>query len=385
MTNGHNSNQSFMKQVDFKILGICLLLLPACGGEPEEAETPTEAEKTEQTGTVFRYSDLKLLELKKTDAQQFEPISGRVIPQNQTELISEVQGRAIAGSHPFKAGTLFRKGETLIGINSAEFALNLDAQRSSFLNILTGIMPDLKADYTDAYPNWQAYVQNYKMSQTLPDLPKPKSDSEKYFLTSNQVYSSYYAIKAQEERLSKFSIRAPYDGMLSVANLDQGGLVNPGQSIGTFMSFNNYEIESAASRNAANTIEIGAKVTFRFPESDKSFEAIVVRINKIVDQGTQNIPIYFTVKGEGLQAGIYLEGKIPVGNMEGVISIPTASLNRDNTVYVLADDVITKVDVRVLGTQGDSLFVTGLAVGQKLILNSFNVPVNGLKIMKDNG
>ncbi|WP_299532547.1 HlyD family efflux transporter periplasmic adaptor subunit [Ulvibacterium sp.] len=358
----------------------------ACGSTAEkESSEPQEGEpanNSQSTVQVIRKSDLKLQTVKNENVTTYLPITGRVIPKNSTQLVAEVQGRILLGVKSFKEGTSFGKGQTLLRIDSQEFALTLESQKNTFLNILTGMMPDLKADYPDNYQNWLNYVSNYKTGGALPELPQTTSDSEKYFVTSRQVYNTYYSIKAQEERLSKFTLKAPYSGSLSSTLVDNGGLVSPGQPLGTFISNQVYEIESAVSLKLANALKVGQKIEFNSKELNKIFTAMVVRINDIVDPNTQNIPVFLSVKDKALRSGMYLEGRVPSKTYENAMSIPIDILERDNTVHILQNGVIKKQEVFIMNTGMDQVTVRGLVDNSQLVLTTFENPISGLKITK---
>jgi len=368
----------------YALLFAAIATLTVGCGSSEQSEEPAESQPkevaTNQQTYVIRKSDLKLQKVSNQEVSSVDLISGRVIPKTSTTLLAEVQGRVQQGTRPYKAGTYFRKGEVLMQVDSKEFALNLEAQKSAFLNILTGIMPDLKADYPDNYKQWLTYVSQYESNKPLPPLPVTQSASEKYYITANQVYSTYYSLKAQEERLEKYVIRAPYDGILTNALVDLGGLVSPGQPLGTFISNMSYEIEAAVSLRTANRLKIGDTIEFYSTNLTGAFPARVVRINNIIDAQTQNIPVYLTITHPQIKSGIYLEGRVQSTSYTDATTIASDLLLRDQNVLVLQDDIITKREVKVLETKMDSLIVSGLEGNELLVLNSFQVPVEGLKI-----
>ena len=364
-------------------LAVFIGLLVSCGEEPNEGskeEQKTPAPKTESSVQVIRKSDLKLQSITNGTVTSYVQITGRVIPKNTTQLVAEVQGRILSSANPFKAGTSYAKGQTMLRIDSREFVLGLESQKNAFLNILTSMMPDLKADYPDNYQNWLNYVSNYETGGALPALPQTTSDPEKYFVTSRQVYTTFYNIKAQEERLSKFTLRAPYSGSLSVALVDDGGLVSPGQPVGTFISNTVYEIESAVSIPLATKLKPGQKINFKSNGLDKAFTATVSRINDIVDPNTQNIPVFLSVSDADLRSGMYLEGQVNSGSVENAVAIPVEVVDRDNTVHILKDGIIRKVPITIVSTGNEMLTIRGLENNDQLILTTFENPISGLKI-----
>lgn len=358
-----------------------LLFFWNCGGEePQESEEDSEAKISEVSTSELRESDLQLKKVMNGTVNSFAPITGRVIPTNSTQLVAEVQGRIQEGTAPFKEGIRFRKGQVILSIDNKEFALNLEAQKNGFLNSLVRMMPDLKADYPDNFQTWNNYIKNFRSDEMLENLPETISEAERFYVTSQQIYHTYYSIKAQEERLKKYTLIAPYDGILSMAAVDVGGLVSPGQTLGTFISNGKYEIETGVNLSLAKNLREGQSIEFSSRDLDQAFMAKIVRINNILDPQTQNIPVFFAINNDELRSGLYLEGRVELNNFEGAFNIPKACIERDNSVHVLENGVIRKRKVKILASDGDTRTVSGLADGTTLILNSFDKPVVGLKI-----
>lgn len=347
---------------------------------PEEKVESGTVTTDEQVGIKLKKADLQLVAVKQTDKAIERPISGRVVPKNTTQLFSEVQGKILSKGFKLKEGISFSEGESLVRLDAKEFRLQLEAQKSAFLNILTGMMPDLKADYPNNYLSWLAYIKNYKSGENLAQLPKTKSDGEEYYVTANQVYSTYYTIKSLEERLTKFNIVAPYSGSVTVAATDKGGLVSPGQMLGTIINNRSFELEAAAGIDVVAKLRIGDKITFFSNELEGSWIGTVLRINALIDTKTQNIPVYFDIQGPNLMAGMYLEGIFTSESFENVFSIPSVVLTRDEKVLLLENNTIKGKSVELVEFLQDSILVRGLSDHDLLIANQFNVPVEGMKI-----
>lgn len=370
----------------FSLIGLVVGIgLISC--QSPESEQQMQSEKPDdvavsQHGQSFKVTkaDLELIRVTNTSKSLKWPVSGRVVPKNTTQLFSEVQGKVLNVNFRLKEGISFRKGEVLLSLDGKEFSLELESQRSAFLNILTGMMPDLKADYPDNYTNWLNYVGSYEGGKPLEELPKTTSEGERYFVTANQVYSTYYSIKALEERLGKYQILAPYSGMVTSANADKGSLVSPGQLLGTIINNTSYELEAAASLEIASKLKVGDRVIFTSNEMPGKWTGNVLRINDIVDAKTQNIPIYFEIEGANLKAGMYLEGKFSGEAYADVFTIPSSILTRDNKVLLLAENTILSKTINPVEFLQDSIIVRGLSDRDILIANQFDVPVEGLKL-----
>ena len=139
--------------------------------------------------------------------------NGNLVAQRRLEIFSEVQGVLQKGSKLFKPGQEYRKGQTLLSLNSSEYYATVQSQKSALYDQITSIMPDLRLDYPEAYPKWQAYLNNFDVSKATPPLPEVTSEKEGYFISGRNIQTAYYNVKNLEQRLSKYNIIAPFSGL----------------------------------------------------------------------------------------------------------------------------------------------------------------------------
>jgi hypothetical protein len=126
------------------------------------------------------------------------PITGKLIAFDKVDIFAEVSGVLKPNSSRFREGNTYRKGEVLLSIDSDVPYQNLQSQKSTLLNAITLIMPDLKLDYPESFPAWQQYLDEFNMNKPLTPLPEPKNDKEKYFITGRNIYNQYYGYLAFE-------------------------------------------------------------------------------------------------------------------------------------------------------------------------------------------
>jgi multidrug efflux pump subunit AcrA (membrane-fusion protein) len=360
------------------------IISSACGSNDNseaqaELNTSLNAKTTDSNIQVVRRSDLSIKNVRLSEIINNGFISGRVIPANEIQVIAEVQG-ILKLNNLFKAGEHFSKGELLLEIEDEAFAFALKAKKSAFLSVLAGIMPDIKADYPESYDSWFSYLTNYDTGSKLAQIPDPISDSEKFFLTSRGVYQNYFQIKADEFKLSKYQIYAPFSGSISNTIIDEGSLVSPGQILGTFISSDNFELQAAATLSVLESLQIGQKVIFYSQDLSREYNAKVLRITDIIDAATQSVVVYFSVSGKGLKSGLYLEASLDLNRFNNAYTIHKDLLSRDNNVYTIVDNTIQAKKVKVLKSSQDSIVVSGLSTNDQLILNRFNKPIQGLKV-----
>ena len=186
--------------------------------------------------------------------------NGNLVAKNKMEIFSEVQGVLIPSNKEFRPGNSYRKGETILKLNSEEHFANLQAQKSNLYNTITSIMPDLRLDYPSEYEKWLTYLQSFDFDKTTPDLPQTNSEKEKFFISGRNIYTTYYNVKNMEVRLSKFTIRAPYNGILTDALVNPGSLIRQGQKLGEFIDPKIYEMEVAINAKYMDLLQIGNTV-----------------------------------------------------------------------------------------------------------------------------
>ena len=98
-------------------------------------------------------------------------LTGRLQANQKVELFAEVGGTILPNGNRFKEGNFVKKGQLVLQIDNEEPKLNLLAQKSSLMNQITLMLPDLKADYPQSFPAWEAYLKEMDLEQILPPLP----------------------------------------------------------------------------------------------------------------------------------------------------------------------------------------------------------------------
>ena len=96
------------------------------------------------------------------------PANGNLTAKRRVEVYAEVQGVFQKGNKLFNAGQPYSAGETIIRIDDSEYYASVQSAKSNLYNLITSIMPDLRLDYLEVYPKWQAYLSNFDMDNTTP-------------------------------------------------------------------------------------------------------------------------------------------------------------------------------------------------------------------------
>jgi len=300
--------------------------------------------------------------------------SGRLVSKNRVEVYAEVQGVMENTAKEFKPGSHYRTGEVMVKIRSNDYYANLQAQKSVLQNLITSVLPDLRLDYPEAYLKWDDYLRKFDMNKSIGKLPKTSSEKEKFFITGKNIYTTYYNTKNLEIILQKYTLRAPFNGILTDAVVTPGTVVRPGQKLGEYIDPTIYELEVAVSKSMLADLSVGKKVEVSNPEGNgESWQGRISRINGRVNTSTQTVNIFIDVKGKDLREGMYMQAIIDGLPKENAYEVARNLLVDDTNLYVVEDSILVKVPIIILYKTNETIIVGGLKDNSQLV----NYPISG--------
>lgn len=307
-----------------------------------------------------------------SEVQSSISIDGRVSAYEKIDIAAEVTGRLLSTEKKWKDGNYFKKGELLFQIDNDDERFNLYSQRSTLLNAITQIMPDLKFDYPEAFEKWKSYLDAFDSEKTTPPLPQISSAQEKYFIAGKNILSTYYSIKSAEKKLGDYMVYAPFNGVFLTVNSFPGSIVNPGASLGRIMNTSRYELSTPINAKDFDLIRVGQTVKLIAEDLGKTYNGTINRISTQIDQTTQSIPIYISVSGRGLRDGMYLKGELSGNKIKDVITLPREALVSQNQIYIVKDSMIMSKEIEVVLRNEKGVFARGISPNDEVIVSGLN-------------
>ena len=297
--------------------------------------------------------------------------SGRVFSKEQVALSAEVSGKIMPGNIPFKEGQSFRRGDLLLKIYDKEAGLSLKANKSSFLNNLAGILPDLKIDYPDSYDLWFNFFDSIDIEKDLPELPEIKSTKEKVFLASRNILSAYYNIKSAESIFKKHYIYAPFQGSITSVNVEVGGITGMNARLGSIINTNEFEVEVPLTIEDAKWVKIGQVVKVKPNNSSDAWQGKVIRKSGNLDVQTQSVSVYVQIlnnqKAE-LYQGEYVKVNFNSLQVKDVMEIPRNAIFNSDEVFVVENNLLDKENVNIVKLTQKTAFINGLEENAMLVV-----------------
>ncbi len=286
------------------------------------------------------------------------PIDGPVQATEKIELYSEVSGIIGTESASFKEGKKYRKGDVLLSLDNAEAKSAYQSARSNYLSLVAQILPDLKLDFPARYSSYYQFLQKLNSSDGLIAPPNEKDEKLKLFLSGRSLYSSFQNAKASEIRLSKFEIRAPFDGTVTAALVESGQLVRPGQVLGEFIGGGSFEMVSSISPEIAEMVSVGDSVLLKSSGSERNFAGLVYRKNEKVDPATQSLQIFIQLNSQSVKDGEYLKGELRGKLLSAAMEIDRKLLIDEKHLFRIQDSTLVLQEVEILHRDPERVIIS---------------------------
>lgn len=296
---------------------------------------------------------------------------GRVTAFDQISLASEVQGKIMKGDVRFKPGESFSKNDLLVHIYNEDVKASLRSGKSSLLQILSIVLPDVKVDFPDEYEKWNSFFTEITIYNSLPQLPSMHSDKEKVYMAANNVLSTYYSLQQQEIALRRYSITAPFNGSFKKVNREIGAIASPGVELATIIRSDKLEVTVPVFSDDLKWIKKGDKVNVT-NNNGKVITAIVSRTASFVDESTQSVNVYLTFQTDinsTFLSGEYVDVSFGGKSVSG-FEIAREAIVDGSYVYELSDKKLTKEKINIIRQLDDSYVIAGVDTGKVIVTES---------------
>ncbi len=314
--------------------------------------------------------------------------SGVIEPQQTLNIISEANGVVLFAKNNLKDGTFVQKGELIIDIDSREVENNLYSLRSSFLNAVVSILPELKVENEQTYKKWYSYFESIDIHKNVPRLPEVNDSQEKIKLSTRDIYNKYYAVKNQEILLSKYKISAPFSGFIKSTGVIENSYVAKGQHLFSLSDAVNLEISVPLLVEESNLIDFSLIPSVRIYSDKNNKDFItgkVLRRETSLDRNSQTLNVYVTFSNNSLNSyffpGNYVNVKIHGKRLKNVATVPRNLVDNDGYIYTMEEGKLAKQKVDIITLQGSKAIIKNtIPENTTLITTILQRPLIGMEI-----
>ena len=352
-----------------------------------------------KTKAISKPSERKLPNVKvlntKTSSHTFKIVSqGTALPRTTILLISEVSGKVVSVSDKFNAGKFFQKNDLLLEIDPRDYELSLAQARLKVAQADLRLQMEEK-EATVSRKEWKLLNQGEPtgLQAREPQLAEARAALD--------------AAKATEEsaqrNFDRCRICAPFDGMVSKANVRPGQFVSAGIQLGEIFATDVSEVRLPLSTsdlsfinlpkpNEPLNIDKAPKVILVNKVGEESQEWIgsIVRSEENVDPINRMVYVVakvddpYSLKNNNktlLRRGTFLKATINGRIAKKIITIPRTALRGKDRVWIAKDGKLFYRKVKpVYLDENLAIISEGIDSNEQIIVSLLAGVIDGMGI-----
>lgn len=307
-----------MRIVTF-IAGATLLLAISCKDKKKQSASPQGGPRPQNTMTVVGY-------IVKTGPVS-EPIQlpGSLLPMEETEIRSEVNGRVV--SHSLNEGAYVNKGALLVKL----FDGDLQAQ-----------LKKLEVQLQIAEKTEERNKELLKISGI---------SQQDYDLSFLQVSNIKADMELLRTSIVKTEIRAPFSGRLGFRNISIGAYITPATIITNLRQLNQMKLQFSVPEKYTSKIRMGQSISFSVEGSPRKFIAKIYASESTVSETTRGLNVRCMVQQNdaALVPGSFAKVDMDFARNDNAILVPSQAIlpqARGKKLIVYKDGIAKFVDVQ---------------------------------------
>ena len=309
--------------------------------------------------------------------------SGTVEPEHSVALTPQVSGKVVKVSPNLVTGGFFKKGEVLIQIEKSDYEIALARAKAQFLSRDVDYQKAMRqADI--AKKDWDSVMKTILKDPSLvPDqltLYVPQLKAAKAALDSAKA-----DVRLAELNLSRTAIKAPFNGRILTKEADIGQFVTLGKPVATVFSTDLFNVVVPLTDQDAGLFHLPcrAEVISNFEGTVNRYPAKAVRTEGTLDPASRMVHVIVQVQHPfsfpvPLENGEYVQVQLTGNAMNTVELAP--KVERDGKVWIVEDNKLKILPVKVIYRSTEAVFVTGIPDGSSVITSSLFAVSNGMQV-----
>jgi membrane fusion protein, multidrug efflux system len=294
---------------------------------------------------------------KKADWQPTLDSVGSLVAVNGVTVSTDLAG--IVSDIAFESGSKVRAGDLLVHMDTKQEEAQLhqaQAQRD-------WASVSLKRD--------KALLEKRAVSQADYD------SADASYRQAQAAVDQYSALIARK------TIRAPFDGVAGIRQVNLGQYLKEGDAIVALQAFDPIYVNFALPQQDLAKLEAGMKVEVKLDAfGDQIFTGKITAINSMVDQSTRNVQVQATLPNTDykLRPGMFTKVSVVMNESKSVVAIPATAVHYapyGNSIFIVSEmkdqqgkayKGVREQFVQVGQSRGDLIAVdTGLNAGEEIV------------------
>ena len=324
---------------------------------------------------------------------------GTVQARTSARIAAKVMGTVI--DVRVREGDSVEEGGLLVVLRSKELESRVEGARNAIVQVERNLA-EAEADRQEAvaqldlaritYERFRDLRERESVSLQEFDEVKAKYDvTRAKLLRAQEAIGSLQAKKKQaestlEEAEAFFEytrIKAPFAGMITQKNVDEGDLAQPGTLLLALEDTHFYQLEASVDESNMQHISVGQEVAVVLDAlAGERMTATVGEVVPRIDQTTRTFVVKVNLpKTPGITSGMYGNAYFPVGKTKALL-VPLTALaecGQLSTIYVVNDeDRLERRLVKAGKEYGERVeILTGLDAGESVVVRDVHKLTEG--------
>jgi len=205
-------------------------------------------------------------------------------------------------------------------------------------------------------------------------------------------------VKTQEALIAEKTIRAPFDGLLGIRQVDLGQYVQPGTAVVSLQKLDPMFVDFDVPQKHVAAVRKGQKVSVRVGGYDENFQGEVTALNPDLSRNTRTFRVRARIENDDLRLrpGMYGNVALTVGEPRSFLTVRQTAVSYNpfgDALWVVTEDgegddkqlVAKRRTVKTGETRGDQVqILDGVEAGTRVIVAGHHKLQPGSRVVIDN-
>lgn len=320
-----------------------------------------EEQKTEKT-QEFKFQ-VKVAKAEKRTFQKHIDYKGTIYAWQTANITPDLSGR-IARIYR-KVGEEVKAGELLAELDLTSLKLQL-RQAEAACAVAEKSHQDAKLNYERMENLFQKKaVSSYQFEKA--QLAFTSAQTQRESARANLEIVKY--------GISKSYMRAPFSGVISARNLEEGDMINPGmgtgQSVFELLDLSKVKVVVDLTAEDIERVSVGQECIVRPFGTDREFLGRIHSKSLAADLSTKTFRVEIAVDNEEkrIKANVFADVRIEIERRDDVLTLPLSALLQERFIMVVENGRARKLEI-VKGPANEKEFIVeqGLNAGLDVII-----------------
>ena len=315
------------------------------------------------------------VQVKKGDITQMLALDGKIQPQDDAQLGFEIGGKITKLTQ--KVGDFVKSGTVLAYANAAD----LKAQYNQSVALAKSSQADLD-QYQELYKKAKAQLDSLKKTASANSADKQaqkkqiEASEAQVASEEEKVAAAFSNVENARDQIDKKIITAPFDGIISKQDVEEGEVAQSNTPIITLSSRDAFKVEAYASEIDVRNIHVGDAAQIILNDgSGRFFDAEINAIDPTEDMvnnvSNYKVTLDFREAVSDLRSGVGVSVSVAAEKKNGVLLIPGDTIFEEagkKFVYVPVGGLREKKEIQtgIYGADGTVEIVSGLSAGDSV-------------------